>query len=432
MSATTAGQTETSPPDSPPATPDQPVGGAERLVSLDLIRGIAVVGILFANITGFGHPMLAYYWPGALPGGGNEADQWVWLFQFVMVDGKFRGLFTILFGAGMVLFIDRLRARGGSQWLQARRLFWLALFGIAHFVLLWRGDILFLYAIAGFAGLLFLNWEANAQLRVGLIWFVIGALGFSAMLGMQAAAENIPAMQSQAPEAWSQLQRGWDGAMHRAGEETRLMQHGGYGEIVAYRLGEQADGVRDDITFALLETIPLMLIGMGLYRSGFFEGRLDATRMRRWGWVGLIGGALLSLSLGWWAMAWGFPPFLTQFLFNGPAQLPRLAMVLGAAALLTLWASRLSRGWLGSRFVAAGRMAFSNYVGTSLIMMAIFQGWGGGFYGELNRLALLPAVLLGSVLMLAWSKPWLRRFRYGPLEWLWRCLTYGRLFPIRR
>src|SRR5690606_8906573 len=109
-----------------------------------------------------------------------------------------------------------------------------------------------------------------------------------------------------------------------------------------------------------------------------------------------------------------------------------LPMILGLAALLALWTPAATRNRLGLRFVAAGRMAFSNYLGTSLVMMLVFQGWAGGLFGQLHRGALLVFVVLGWLLMLGWSSPWLARFRYGPLEWLWRCLTYGKTFPIRR
>ena len=144
-------------------TPDQPVGAGERLVTLDFIRGIAVLGILFPNIVAYANPTMAYFWPKALPGGAEPFDEWVWLGQLVLIDGKFRGLFTLLFGAGMMLFIERVWARDGTRWLQARRLFWLMLFGLAHFFLLWTGDILFMYAIAGFGALAMLTWQAKTQ-----------------------------------------------------------------------------------------------------------------------------------------------------------------------------------------------------------------------------------------------------------------------------
>lgn len=414
------------------ATPDQPVATHNRIVSLDFIRGIAVLGILFANVTAFAHPMIAYNWPAALPGGGTEGDAWIWLFQFVAVDGKFRGLFTLLFGAGMMVFMERVWQRGGTAWLQVRRLFWLVLFGLAHFYLLFIGDILFLYAISGFLALGMLRWSARTQLWGGLVWYLFGSLLFAASLGVQAGIEASPQLQSQAAEEWQLIEEGWLTQIREGQAEEVIMREGSYGDIVAYRAAEQTDELSFYFALALLETVPLMLIGMALYRYGLFEGRLHRGRMRLWGWIGVLGGGAGSLAVGYSVMVSGFPPFLTQFASNGAAAFLRLPMILGLAVLLTLLAAQAQRGWLGERLVAAGRMAFSNYIGTSIVMTLIFHGWAGGLYGELNRPDLLLVVALGWALMIAWSRPWLARYRYGPLEYLWRCLTYLQMFPLRR
>jgi uncharacterized protein len=414
------------------AMPDQPVAAGERILALDFIRGIAVLGILFSNIVAYAYPMLPYYWPKGFPGGAEAFDKWVWLFQLVAVDGKFRGLFTLLFGAGMMLFIERVWAHGGTRWLQARRLGWLALFGLAHYYLLWTGDILFLYAVSGLAVLGMLKWSAKTQLRVGIAWYLVGALLLSVLLGGQAAIENIPAVQRQAPEQHEELVKGDADAIREADEESRVMAGGSYSDVVAYRVDESTGMYVQTVFFSLVETIPLMLIGMALYRMGLFERRFDTAKMRRWAWIGVAGGALLTLPLGLWTLQRDFPMMMTQFAFNGPTAFLHLPMVLGLAALLSLWTPSAAQGWLGQRLVAAGRMAFSNYIGGSVVMMLIFQGWAGGLWGQFHRDGLLLFVLLGWVLMLGWSKPWLERFRYGPLEWLWRCLTYWKVFPLRR
>jgi uncharacterized protein len=424
---------QTQAPPSSEATPKAPISATERIVALDFIRGIAVLGILFANITAFAHPTLAYYWPGALPGGGTAVDQAVWLFQFVFVDGKFRGLFTLLFGASLYLFLERAGVENGFS-LQMRRLFWLLLFGVAHFALLFVGDILFSYAIAGFVALPMVKWTARTQLWVGLGWYLFAALLLTGIMGSQAALEADPAFRTKPAmaEQWEIMEEGARSQIAEAEQARQVYVDGSFVDIVRYRLVEQGGTLGLAALIVLMETVPLLLIGMALYRLGFFTAALDRARTRRWSWIGLIAGALGSAALGAWTLAAGFPFYLTQFTFNGASTLPRLPMILGLAGLLVLATPAAAPGWLGRRIIAAGRMAFSNYIATSVLMMLLFQGWAGGLFGLLSRAELLPFVLIGWVAMLAWSVPWLARFRYGPLEGLWRCLTYWRLFDFRR
>jgi uncharacterized protein len=377
--------------------------------------------------------MLAYYWPEGLPGGSTEFDRYVWLFQFVLIDGKLRGIFTLLFGAGLILFLDRVEARGGGPELQVRRLAWLAVFGAVHTFLIWTGDILLLYALAGFAALAMTDWDARTQFRIGVVWFLAGALVFSAAIGAAVTAEGIPAMPDHTPLTYEQGQKGAEDFVKEANEEIEVTQAGDWPGLVAWRVQEEGPELPFELLFfALVETIPLMLVGMALYRLGLFEGRLDRAKIRRWGWIGFVGGALLTVPIGLWVVWAGFPIMLTQLAFNGLSAFLHLPMILGLTALLSLLSQTAAQGWLGSRIVAAGRMAFSNYLGGSILMSLVFQGWAGGLFGQLHRIGLLPFVLLAWVLMLAWSKPWLANFRYGPLEWLWRCLTYWQLMPIRR
>jgi uncharacterized protein len=414
------------------AEPDQPVASGERMVTLDFIRGIAVLGILFPNIVALSNPTLAYFWPHALPGGATELDKLTSAAQLVLIDGKFRGLFTLLFGAGMMLFIERAWARGRTRWLQARRLLWLGLFGLAHFYLLWTGDILFMYAIAGLIALPMLTWTARTQLRVGLIWYLAGALFFSVILGGQAAMENVPGIQQQAPQAYADVREGVADMTAKSQREKQVMSDGSYGDVVGYRVREEGSMYFETLFFALVETVPLMLIGMAVYGMGLFERRMDTAKMQRWGWIGLIGGALATVPIALLVYAQDFPVMLTQAALAGPSSFFHLPMVLGLAALLSLWASSATQTWLGTRFAAAGRMAFSNYIGCSAVSMLVFQGWAGGLYAQYHRIDLFAFVVLMWLLMLVWSKWWLDRFDYGPLEWLWRCLTYWHWFPLRK
>ncbi|KLE32497.1 hypothetical protein AAW00_13320 [Aurantiacibacter luteus] len=413
----------------PHAGPPAPVARAERIVALDVVRGIAVLGILLANITAFAHMRAAYYWPPALPGGAQASDEWLWLAQFVLVDGKMRGLFAVLFGAGLALFAERAVGIAGL-WLQARRLAWLALFGALHFVLLFDGDILLTYAVAGLIVLPFLHRSLDFAV-LGLIWAMIGALVVAAAY-FSAAQLEWQAVTTAPGEAWLSVEQAWQARLAEYAAEAQVHLSGTYADVAAMRLADLPSHAGDAVTFVFFETIPMMLIGVGLYRAGLLTDSAVRRRWRRAAWVGLLAGAGVLAVTGLAVMDRGFPIYQTQFAFYGVAGLANVPFVLGAMVLLTDWAERAREGWLAERLALAGRMAFSNYVGTSLMMMLIFDGWAGGRFGTMHRGELLVVVLLGWALMLTFSRVWLARFRYGPLEWLWRCLTYWRRFPLRR
>jgi len=409
-----------------------PVAGKERIASLDFIRGIAVMGILAANIVAFGQPFSAYMYPSEFLTGHGDAADWMWIGQFILVDGKMRGLFTLLFGAGLYLFMERVWARGGTRWRQMWRLFVLMLFGMIHFYLIWYGDILFYYAVVGFVVVPCLRWSAKAQLWIGLVGYVFGALLYAAMLSFPYLVADTPAGQGEDfTEMRTELAEGKatdiaDNAVH-----TRLKQSGDYFGLVAHKVAEHWSDPLTNVLLFGLETLPLMFLGAALYRFGFFSGAFDSRRMRFWGWAGVIAGGAAHLAIGLFVREGGFTYYTTLAAFVGWSPLPRLLMVLGLAALMIEYSPAWS-GALAERVRAAGRAAFTNYLGTSIVMLFVFHGWALGLFGELNRPQLYLVVLLTWALMLAWSKPWLERFRYGPLEWLWRCLTYGRVFALRK
>lgn len=420
------------------ATPDgaveavAPATAAERLGSLDFIRGFAVLGILAANIVAFGQPWSAYAWPDGFLSGHDQTADWLWVAQFVLIDGKMRGLFTVLFGAGMALFMEKAWERGASRSLLARRLVFLLLFGLVHFFLIWRGDILVLYSIAGFATMGFLRWEPRQLLTLGLIGYVMGALFFTLAIGSAyfiadtAMGEGVAMEQARAA-----IDEGKQASIADDRIEIPIMTEGNYADFVLHNLVEHAGDPINAIFLMIFETAPLILIGMAFYRFGWFGSGGATGKRTAWGWVMLLVGAGLSLAMALWVKAGGFTYWGTMAAMMPFSMLPRLLMTLGLALLLALYGNRAS-GWLAERLSAAGRAAFTNYLGTSVFMMLIFHPWAGGLWGELTRPELYLVVALGWAVMLAWSKPWLARYRYGPLEWLWRCLTYGRLFPLRR
>ena len=394
-----------------------PAAAGERIVSLDFIRGIAVMGIVWANVVAFGQPFLGYSWPGGFATAPQAFDEWLWAAQFVVVDGKMRGLFSLLFGASLALFADRAETRGEGEGRQARRLAFLLLFGIAHFYFLWRGEILALYAMCGFVAMFALRCPPIVQFSAGMTAYVAGALCDGLVYGVywrSGADLNGP-----------------DGERADAARELAIAANGTYADYVSHGFEVHRWNWLEGFLFTAPETVPLMLMGSALYRAGLFDGRIDRRRQTRWGWGGVLGGTALTTLLALWTLRGGLTYPDTLFASNGPMALFRLPVVVGAAAVLPL-ISLTARGWFGARAAAAGRMAFSNYVGTSLLMLLLFQPPGLRLYGALERVPLYLVALAVCSIMLAWSKPWLESFHHGPLEWLWRCLTYGRVFPFRR
>lgn len=410
-----------------------PVAAADRIDTLDFIRGIAVMGILAANIVAFGQPFEAYMYPAAFLTEPGDPGGWLWIAQFVLVDGKMRGLFTLLFGAGMYLFMEKAWARGGTAKLQAWRLLILMGFGMIHFFFIWPGDILFYYALFGLVVLACLGWKAKTQLGIGLAGYMLGVLFYAGSMSFPWAVVDTPFGES-SPEMITlrgKMVAGIEESVAHGEVPNAAIAAGDYGTLVAHRLSEQWAEPWSNALFFAFETIPLMLIGMALYRMGFFSGGFARGKMIAWGWAGLIVGGLLHLAIGLAVQAGGFSFYGTLAAFMGWSPLPRLWSVLGLAALLVAY-SPSATGWLGERVRAAGRAAFTNYLGTSIVMMFVFHGWALGLFGQLNRPQLYIVVALAWIAMLAWSKPWLDRYRYGPLEWLWRCLTYRTLFPLKK
>ena len=410
-----------------------PVSTAERIDSLDFIRGLAVMGILAANIVAFGQPFDAYMYPTAFQVDAGDPGGWMWIGQFILIDGKMRGLFTLLFGAGLYLFMEKAWARGATRRLQAWRLTILMGFGLIHFFFIWPGDILFYYALFGLIALTCLRWSVKAQLFIGLGGYMLGVLFYAGMFTVTWAIADTPFGES-APELAEQrtaMIAAIDDTLARSEVPNAAIASGDYAALVTHRLTEQwSEPLLNALLFGF-ETFPLMLIGIALYRLGFFGGGFDRDKMVRWGWAGLIVGAGVHLVIGLTIQAGGFTYYGTLAAFVGWSPLPRLWMVLGLAALLVVY-SPSATGWLAQRVRAAGRAAFTNYLGTSVLMMLVFHGWALGLFGQLNRPQLYIVVALAWVVMLAWSKPWLDRYRFGPLEWLWRCLTYRTIFPLRK
>jgi len=404
-----------------------------RIATLDILRGVAVMGILAMNIAAFSMPFSAYMNPAAY-GTEGPADLVAWAVNFVLVDGKMRGLFSFLFGASMLLVIDRATAKGESPAsVHFRRMLWLLLFGYLHFILIWFGDILTGYAMVGMIAWFFRRKSAKALLRWGIFFIVVQFLLFGAMsLGVLylAGQAGRPGADPELVRQYADIARQIgvpDAAQLRA---TIALHDGSWTGIVANMIDNRAfKPVSSMVTFGW-ETLGYMLLGMASLRSGFFTGAWDDARYKR---LALIGFAITipaycALAFLIWRSGFSMPAVMG---YGMGATVPfRPLMVAATAALIILLTRR--GGALTERIAAAGRTAFTNYLGTSILMTGLFYGWGFGLFGDLRRIELWIPVLAMWVLMLAWSKPWLERFQYGPFEWLWRSLARGRAQPMRR
>ena len=413
------------------ATIDQPTTG-DRLATLDFVRGVAILGILATNILSYAQLPGAHRWL-KLIGEPALADKILWALNYLFIDGKLRGLFAMLFGAGLVLFMDRAKAKGAQPyWLQFRRLFWLALFGLFHFYVLFAGDILFHYALLGMVAMLLVRLPVKWLLVGGMLLYCLDTPLAVNDLGSWARDEaRILALPADNPERIGYLEE-QAAFVAEARTEGNMLAHGSLPEIVAFRVTHLGLEPIYELPFMIMDSLACMLFGAALFRMGFFSGGWDRRKMLRWGAIGIAVSALLCVPLIVLVWAADFPRGLNMFVFYGPSHVVRLPMILGFAAVLVAMTPAWAATGLGKRLSAAGRMAFTNYIGASAVMAVIFQGWGLGLYGQFMRPGMELFVLLGWALMLTFSPWWLARFRYGPLEWLWRCLTYWKLFPLRR
>jgi uncharacterized protein len=384
-----------------------------RIVTLDAVRGFAVCGILLMNIVAMGLPTFAYLDP-TFYGTEGPADWAAWGINYIFSDGKMRALFTMLFGASMVLIAERAEVQGESAAeIHYRRLFWLFIFGMIHAWLIWFGDILVQYAIGGAIAYFIWRWPPRA------LWLV-----FAAMMVMQLAQSwenHVAALATMGAPLDKAAVAAREIALYRQGFEGAFKARA---EMTAYFQTVL-------IPQSLSETIGFIALGIILYRNGFLTGAWDRARYLRTMMLGYLVAAPLHLPLIWLLVENDFSAPVAPLAEGGGLLLrPFMALAHAAAIILLVQAGALR--WLSVRLAAAGRMAFSNYLGTSLVTTTFFYGYGLSLFGSFSRAELYLVVLGVWAAILLWSKPWLDRYRYGPLEWLWRSLARGRVQPLRR
>ncbi|NOR34469.1 MAG: DUF418 domain-containing protein, partial [Bacteroidales bacterium] len=388
---------------------------SDRIVSIDLLRGVAVLGILIMNIQHFSMPTAAYINPTAY-GDLTGINKWVWIISHILASGKFMSVFSILFGAGILLFTQRAEVKGlNSAVLHYRRMGWLLFFGMMHAYLLWSGDILVSYSLCGMLVFLFRNKRASTLIRIAFAFFLVPILldiffVWSMPNWPKEAAQST--LESWMPgteiiEHYLEVYRsGWLKQMELRVPGTIFMQTGCFFMRPFWRV------------------IALMLLGMALFKWEVLSCGRSSRFYLRMALVGLVSGYLLS-GLGvylnfksQWTLE--FSMFIgTQFNYLGS-----LGVALAYTALVMLFSKSAGYAGLKRSFSAVGRMAFSNYILMTLICTFLFYGHGFGLYGSVERKFQVLIVLVIWILIMLISSLWLRRFRFGPLERIWMTLTY--------
>ena len=368
-----------------------------RITSLDLIRGVAVLGILLMNAVSFKLGLVPYL---NVSAGGSETwlDWSAGVFGEIFIDQKFMGLFSLLFGAGVMLFIERAAARGGwavplNLWRNAL----LLCIGFLH-SLLWDGDVLMIYAVSS----LFLVALRKLSARTLI---VIGAVLFFVPVGSDVALQSIAdSTDATLAGIWTEP----DADPETEGAEGLLA----VGALFSY----------------FMRGLGLIVMGAGLYRLGFMNGDMPARTYRAFAIFGTASGLALA-ALGVLFVAVNDFSNAVAFVGNIPNNLGTIPASLGYMSIIVLW-SRRADGWLKRRLRAVGRMALTNYLSQSILGVLILTILLSDV--TVNRAGILLFVAAVWALQLWWSEAWLARFRFGPAEWLWRVSTYGRLQPLRR
>lgn len=399
-----------------PVAEPMPVRRADRLFSLDVVRGFAVLGILAVNAITFGMPEPVMMNPSLQPGGLEGEAATAWQVMHVFFQDKMRTLFSMLFGASIFL-IGGERSDLTRGKLLRKRLFWLGLFGLAHGLFFWFGDILLLYALTGFVVMLTRSWSARRLLIVGAALNVaLSALYVGAIAVMRLAP----------PEALADMN--WDASPERIAGMIAEYQ-GTALDTTMTLMGNWVSTVPFMAIGFIPATAALMMIGMGLFKAGFLAGRSPT-------W---IYGLFIVLGAAAAALIWressavinaGFP--LVETLMRPANTLLAPLVSLGYASLLILLA-RFGLRLILTPLARAGQMAFTNYLTQTLIMTTIFYGGRGlGYFGQVGWPEMWMVIIAVWVVQLIWSPLWLSQFTMGPLEWIWRRLTYGKGVALRR
>ncbi|MCP1676535.1 uncharacterized protein J2T57_003696 [Natronocella acetinitrilica] len=398
------------------AAVDTPRAASSRLPVLDVLRGMAILGILLMNIQSFGRLSPEYLNPKAL-GDPQTLDWIVWLINHLIADEKFISILTLLFGAGFLLMAQNSRDnRVDFERKFRRRMLWLFIFGMVHAIVLWPGDILAAYAICGLVAMRFRDRSPAELIAIGLSLFA-GAM----ILWMLMSAVMLYLVPADTQE-WM-VQRYWTPSAEVIDDEVERLTTGWFaaaGDRAVNAVGAQAWML---VSERIWRMVGMMLIGMALLKLGFLRGEWSLGAYRRI----FVLGVLI-----------GFPVIIAGLAFNEAVEwdfrysflLGRIANHWGSIAVAMAWVSLFiflvksdALAWAWRRLIPVGRLALTNYIGQSVLCATVFYGFGLGLFGQLGNLELMAVVIGVWALQISSSALWFQHLGAGPLERLWRRLA---------
>ncbi len=400
----------------------QPAPEKERIISIDILRGTAVLGILIMNIQSFSMPTAAYINPTAF-GDLTGLNKWVWIVSHLVASEKFMSIFSMLFGAGVVLFTERAFSSGkNSAILHYRRMGWLLVFGLLHGYLLWYGDILVAYSLCGMFVYSFRRFPPHRLIWIGAGFFLVPLIaGTLLAISMPYWPEEL-------------LRR----SMQNWNPDAQTLHH----DLAGYRAGwlqqmkiRAPMALSEETSYFLLQNfwriVSMMLTGMALYKWKVLSAERSKAFYLKMAIIGLLAGYLLS-GLGIFLnFRYGWSMEYSMFSGIHLNYVGSVGVALGYVGLVMLICKSARYKRFKQLFSKVGRMAFSNYILMTLICTFLFYGHGFGLYGSVERKYQLLIVAGIWALLLVFSVLWLRRYRFGPLEAFWRSLTYMRRQSVK-
>lgn len=397
----------------------RPIANNERLNNIDVIRGVALLGILLMNIQAFSMIFAAYSNPTSF-GDLTGSNFTVYYLSHIFADQKFMSIFSILFGVGIVLMADNIERKGGNPGkVHYKRMFILAIFGLMHAYLLWFGDILFPYAIAGMIA--YTARKKSVKFLLITAFCLIGLCAFVMLL----AGLSLPYWPA---EEMQKMQVMWAPTQELIAKDS-LANLGSWLEQTEQR-NFMASKMQSNILFYLPRIIGLMMVGMALFKLDFFGKRFSNKTLLSNGLVVFVISLVLIIygNQQNFASSWGIEAMFTGIQFNFWGS---ILMANSYMCFLVVFCRSNVLSSLKKALANVGRMALSNYLSHTLICGFIFYGWGLGYYGSFDRVDMLLVVLAVWVFQLVFSSFWMSRFQFGPFEWLWRTLTYSKVQSLK-